>query len=475
MLSFLLGLSVVLGSRLRGHLHQGWQGELTATKAIGSEPLIVSDVLAEHGPAAAKAASRVYLDGVEDESYAGFLTVNKTFDSNMFYWYFPAQSGNKSAPLLIWLQGGPGGSSLFGLFSEMGPYTLTKDLKALPREVTWNKEYAMLFIDNPIGAGFSYTKDDKGYCTDEFCVADNLYKLITEFYQVYPEELANDLYITGESYGGHYVPAFAYKVHQMAGSGTDIRLKGIAVGDGWIDPVEMIPAYPDMMYNMGLIDRNQREVVEQYCFKTVEYIRKGQMYEAFTEWDQFLNGDVFPYHNYFHNQTGSNDYDNFLNTNAPAEFGYFGPYVNQPDVRAAIHVGNQPFQDGHQCELHLLSDFMVSMKPRLQVLLDAPQQYKILIYSGQLDVIIGAALTERFLPTVQWSGQQAYHKAERMVWRISDSDPNVAGFARQVKNLQQVIVVGAGHIAPYDQPERVMNMIDRLVKDIPYKNLPDPA
>lgn len=134
-----------------------------------------------------------------------------------------------------------------------------------------------------------------------------------------------------------------------------------------------------------------------------------------------------PYHNYFHNITGLNDYDNYLNTNAcgpglrtrpalpppwpsslrtplltlgrslcvplcgqaPPEFDYYASYLNQPQVRAAIHVGNASFpSDPATCEKHLLSDFMVSFVDELVTLLEAEDPpYKVLIYSGQLDVI----------------------------------------------------------------------------------------
>ena len=53
----------------------------------------------------------------------------------MFMWYFPAQNGDADAPLTIWLQGGPGGSSLFGLFSEMGPYSLSPEMQVRGRGV----------------------------------------------------------------------------------------------------------------------------------------------------------------------------------------------------------------------------------------------------------------------------------------------------------------------------------------------------
>ena len=94
------------------------------------------------------------------------------------------------------------------------------------------------------------------------------------------------------------------------------------MGDGWIDPVHMIPAYPQMMYDFGLASIKDMHTIEAYCNKTVEQINAGDYVGAFSTWDEMLNGDVYPYPNYFHNITGSNDYDNFLRTNAPEVFGW---------------------------------------------------------------------------------------------------------------------------------------------------------
>lgn len=89
-------------------------------------------------------------------------------------------------------------------------------------------------------------------------------------------------------------------------------------------------------------------------------------------------------------------------------------------------------------------------------------------------MIIGAALTERFLPGVAWHGQAAYKAAPKAVWRITPSDTEVAGYARVVGNFTQVVVRGAGHIVPGDQPERGLDMITRFVEGRGYENLPDP-
>lgn len=90
---------------------------------------------------------------------------------------------NASMYVYLW-QGGPGGSSLFGLFVEHGPFAVLESLELVPRNQTWNRHYGMLYIDNPVGAGFSYTETDSGYCTDsKECVARNLFVALQQFYQ----------------------------------------------------------------------------------------------------------------------------------------------------------------------------------------------------------------------------------------------------------------------------------------------------
>ena len=112
------------------------------------------------------------------------------------------QNNATDAPLILWLQGGPGGSSLFGLFIEQGPYLINAELKATPRNVTWSESYNVLYIDQPAGTGFSFTDDSRGFATSQVDVANDLYETLVQFFTVFPELLACDFYITGESYAG---------------------------------------------------------------------------------------------------------------------------------------------------------------------------------------------------------------------------------------------------------------------------------
>lgn len=399
------------------------------------------------------------LPGVNVKSYSGYLTVNKTHNSNLFFWFFPAEVQPENAPVLLWLQGGPGGTSMFGLFVEHGPYVVDKNFTLYKRKFPWTSKFSMLYIDNPVGTGFSFT-DDTGYAVNQDDVGRDLYSALIQFFQLFPDYQKNDFYATGESYAGKYVPAIGYYIHTHSPKAkVKINFKGVAIGDGLCDPEMMLGGYAEFMYQIGLVDEKQREYVQQQTDLGVIYIQQKKWIKAFEVFDTLLNGDeTGP--SFIQNVTGCSNYFNFLQCQEPADQEYFGVFLSRSEVRKAIHVGNLTFHDGSTVEKHLLEDVMKTIKPWLAVIMD---NYRVLLYSGQLDIIVAAPLTERFLPTVPWSKVEDYKNAERLIWKIHPHDKEVAGYVRQAGEFYQVIVRGGGHILPYDQPERSLDMIDRFI------------
>jgi vitellogenic carboxypeptidase-like protein len=406
------------------------------------------------------------LNGTSVVSYAGFLTVNKTYNSNLYFWFFPSVTQKPKDPILLWLQGGPGGSSLFGLFVENGPFYVDKNLHLNPRKFSWNTKYNVLYIDNPVGTGFSFTDNDMGYAKTQDDVADNLYNALGQFFQLFPHLRGNFLYLTGESYAGKYIPVLASKLlHQP--KPRQIYLRGVAIGDGFSDPPVMIQGYADFMYQVGLLDERQREVFRNATNQASQFIKDKKWIEADELFDTLLNADLSKYPSYFTNCTGSVDYYNYMRTKSPEEFEYYSNFVVRADVRQSIHVGNLPYQSGDNVEKFLLADIMQSVKPQLTEIMNYT---KVLLYSGQLDVIVALPLTEQMIETISWKYAADYQRGKRIVWKVRPDDVEVAGYVRRAHDFYQVAIRGSGHIAPYDQPERVWDMIDRFITEQPFTN-----
>jgi len=217
----------------------------------------------------ARIACKVKLTKGSVESYSGYLTVNDTLRSNLFFWFFPAAIGADTAPVLLWLQGGPGTSSLYAVFNEHGPFWVSKDLGLKLRNHTWTATHSVLYVDNPVGTGFSFTGDDAGYSTDQTAVGLNIYEALTQFFTLFSEYRKNDFYVTGESYAGKYVPSVSYTIHQKnPGASVKINLKGLVIGNGLIDPINQI-VHSDYLYEYGFIDGNIVIVLFSSIFEIV--------------------------------------------------------------------------------------------------------------------------------------------------------------------------------------------------------------
>ncbi|XP_077514994.1 putative serine carboxypeptidase CPVL [Amblyomma americanum] len=462
------GAQAWFGSPMR-RVYNGPDSNRRAPSQLGDvgEPLFLTPLIEAGDLDRARNLSRVgSLGDVPDfPGYSGFLTVNKEYGNNLFFWFFPAKENPQNAPVVLWLQGGPGGSSLFGLFVEHGPYRVSRGGVPRLRDTTWAQRYSMLYIDNPVGAGFSFTEDDRGYARNEVDVGRDLHEALQQFFTLFHEYAGNDFYATGESYAGKYVPAIAHAIDTAVAPRVKVNLRGIAIGDGMVDPETMCD-YADFLYQIGLVDRRQADYIRMKTGQAVDDIKQGRYLDAFLIFDELINGDTTSRPSYFKNVTGLDFYYNFLLSREPKCFGYYHSFVDSPVVRRAIHVGNLTFNNGDETESHLREDIMQSVKPWLASLMDKPQ-YKVLIYNGQLDIIIAYPLTDSFVMSIPWSGKAAFDKAPRMIWK-KPSGVGVAGYVRKVGNFTQVLVRDAGHILPYDQPEVALDLITRFIDDKPF-------
>ncbi|KAL8171499.1 hypothetical protein V2J09_023303 [Rumex salicifolius] len=140
--------------------------------------------------------------------YGGYVTVDDKAGRAFYYYFVESEKNPESAPLLLWLNGGPGCSSLaYGAMAELGPFRVHSDGKTLQRNnFAWNKVANVLFVESPAGVGFSYSNNTKDYDKggDKMTADDNL-AFVLNWLQRFPEYKKRDFFISGESYAGHYI------------------------------------------------------------------------------------------------------------------------------------------------------------------------------------------------------------------------------------------------------------------------------
>ncbi|KAM7362977.1 venom serine carboxypeptidase [Cochliomyia hominivorax] len=394
------------------------------------------------------------------QSYAGYLTVDPKFNSNMFFWYFPSEQDTAYAPVVLWLQGGPGASSLFGLFTENGPFEFDPNGKLQKRNYTWSRTHNLIFIDNPVGTGFSFTDSDKGYARNEKDVGHNLHEAVQQLYELFEWSDVGGFWITGESYAGKYVPALAYHIHKVQNSvdtRVTIPLKGMAIGNGLSDPIHQLN-YGDYLYQLGLIDDHGLKQFHEAEAEGIKCIKDHDMDCAFDIFDNLLNGDLVN-GSLFSNLTGYNYYYNYLHTKGDNSGQIMGDFLQSSLTRHSIHVGNLTFHDldsENKVEIFLKRDIMNSVSQWIAELLET---YTVCIYNGQLDIIVAYPLTRNYLNKLKFNDAAIYKVAPRQIWRVDDE---IAGYAKHAGHLIEIMVRNAGHMAPKDQPKWMYNLIDHL-------------
>lgn len=382
-------------------------------------------------------------------SHSGYFTVNETTNSNLFFWFFKQSSANWTAyPVILWLQGGPGSSSMFGLFTENGPFKIKNDT-LIKSKFSWTTDFNVIYIDNPIGVGYSFTTDY--YVISEEEVGQHLHNALTQFFQLFPELRNNKFIVSGESYAGKYVPAVAYEVYKTnPTSEFPINLKGLFIGNGFSDP-ENMHKYAEHLHRLGILDYRQKQILQKEEERVRILIRSGLWGNA-----SYTSNAIFDTIGEFSEFSQFYDYirEKFDGGDTYIKF------MENDRFRNAIHVGKTKYSAfSRKVYSHLENDVMKSVKPWVEELLKA---YPIMFFSGQLDIIVAHYLTTEFIEQLHWSGADGYHEAPRQKWYVGD---HLAGYFKTYGNLKKALIRGAGHMVPAMRPLCLLDLLNKFVNN----------
>lgn len=416
-------------------------------------PLLLTPFIDDNKVEEARDAARVDSDYLlpDMESYAGYLTVNKEYNANLWFWYFPVSDNPvEETPWIIWLQGGPGASSLYGLFTEIGPFAVSDDNNLEEIKYSWGKNHSLLFIDNPVGTGFSFTDDDRGYATNQTTIGENLYTALQQFLTIFPELRKAPLTIAGESYAGKHIPSLGIQILWHRNEDQSINLQGLAIGNGFIDPVSL-QRYSYFVREAGLVDDKVADSIKHLETAVVQFINNGEMLKAYAYYNYLLR--VFLSESHLENLY------NYLQDDISLEGAYMD-YIQRDEVRRALHVGNTNFTSIGVVYRKLVPDFMGSAKSWLEELLE---NYKVMLYNGHLDIIVAYHPSVNTYNRLTFSGSSDFEKAKRLPWH---HDGKLAGYYKTAGNLTEVMIRGAGHMVPADRPAAALGLISAFARGI---------
>jgi len=420
--------------------------------------------------------------------YAGHIPTS-TMDRQFFYWLFEPAKADASTPLVIWLNGGPGCSSMAGLFLENGPFRLeVKDkkwsLKTNP--LSWHKLPAyMLYIDQPVGTGLSFDKKSR-YCTDDKCINVDFYQFLQNFLRVHSSVFVNrqskslnrKLYFTGESYAGHYIPSIMNYILHHNNNIKDIRinLSGAAIGNGWVDPYHQY-GVSVAAYSEGVIDLSQWAKLSEMEKQCQEYLRKGinhfvcnQLMDhvlhncdserALSPYDSLVWGSA----KYPPGVTALEAYLGFDTVDPPMKEDITETVLEAIHASAVTEV-NQVFKEcANPPFFALMNQDSLGVVKELVHVLDS--DINVLFYNGMRDFACNHVGNEVMLKNLPWKFTEDFFSSARGTWKLRhDSAP--VGYVRSHKNLHFIKIKEAGHLVPMDAPFVAFEMMKMFLTQDP--------
>jgi len=373
------------------------------------------------------------IDPFPDEKWeSGFIQLD-TAKRALHYWYFPCRNQNLDRiPLIIWLDGGPGYSSAFGVYEHGGPYIINNKTLLLEKNpYTWTNFADILFVDQPAGTLFSYTFDPNGFCTSETCVTQDFYTFLTKFYDKYPIYKTRDLYLCGISYGGHYIPAIAD--YLLIKNNPEFKLKGIATFNGLTDYYEQLFASPKFLY--------ENKLINSFLYLAFQGIVLA------CQISRYMNPNVFSEF-CFNSHTGMYMLANIPNDPYDIQ-EIFGPepneeflkkYLNLPDIQAALGVNQKFVPTNDTVFVKLIGDFPLKLTPAIANVLH--KNIPVFLIYGDKDYICNWMGGELMANSIQWDGQKEFLNKEYTNWDVNGV---IKGKYKEYKKLRFIVAHGCGH------------------------------
>ncbi|KAI1611022.1 carboxypeptidase D [Exophiala viscosa] len=418
-------------------------------------------------------------DGPLLKMHAGHIEVTPEHNGHLFFWLYENRHIADRSRTVIWLNGGPGCSSMDGAMMELGPYRVREGGKLGYNDGSWDEFANLLFVDNPVGTGFSYVNTDS-YLHELQEMADQFLIFLEKWFALFPQFETDDIYFAGESYAGQHIPYITRAIlDRNEKAKTDGKqtwdIKGLLIGNGWIAPAQQYLSYLPFAYQEGLIRGGTDEAkrVESAQTKCIGELGKpgGDEKVDVNTCETVLSMilDVSRQDGKCYNMYDIRLQDNWPSCGMawPPDLTTVTPYLRQQDVINALHINPDKRTGWTECSGAVSAAFRAShSKPSVDFLPGIIEAgVPILLFSGAKDMICNHLGTEDLISNMKWGGGTGFELspgvwAPKRDWTFEDEP---AGIYQEARNLTYVLFYNASHMVPFDWPRRSRDMLDRFM------------
>ncbi|KAM4059140.1 serine carboxypeptidase [Hirsutella rhossiliensis] len=419
---------------------------------------VVKGELANYSLRAKKAnPAELGVDSVKQ--FSGYLD-DQEQDKHLFYWFFESRNDPAKDPVVLWLNGGPGCSSMVGLFTELGPSTIpNSDLKPVRNPYAWNNNASVIFLDQPVNTGFSYSSRD---VSTTAAASKDVYALLTLFFHEFPQYAKQDFHIAGESYAGHYIPIFSQDI--LAHKDRNINLKSAMIGNGLTDPLTQYRYYKPMACGEGgypsVLSESECKSLDNAlprCQSLIKSCYDTDDTNTCASATRNCNAGLLnPY------QRSGHDVYDVRKKSGEGTPDYSYQFLNEAHVKEALGVEVDEFG---QCSGQVNGDFVSAgdwMKPTFRAVPKLLEQIPVLIYAGDADYICNWLGNRAWTNALEWPGRDAFGKAKQIKLR-SPAGKEDYGYLKTAQNFAFLQVREAGHMVPASQPEASVDFFNRWI------------
>ncbi|KAK4663742.1 hypothetical protein QC763_611100 [Podospora pseudopauciseta] len=408
---------------------------------------------------------------------SGYIRISENI--NLFFWFFESRNSPATAPLALWLNGGPGCSSMLGLFVEHGPCRFPDGSPAgsdpVLNEESWNSYANMLYLDQPVGVGFSYGVGQVNATTQGSVY---VWTFLQAFLAAKPELAKSQFGLFTESYGGHYGPDIVRFIQQQnkvvdqnVSNAVKIDIIALGINNGWVDPKLQFPAYLDF----GLTN-NYRQLVNQSQYSTGITLYQQRCVPALQNCTVTTGTaeDCNHAHNTCYDALGLftvelQRFDLYDVRRVDTWTGIPGTdmyheYLARSDVKDAI--GAQ--RDYTECSDVAWGLFDSTGDPSRSFLGELSEVVqsgvRVLLWAGDADYLCNWMGNLAVANAIDYSGQLDFVKRGMSAYQVNGTS---FGEFKTVENLSWLRVYSAGHLVSSDQPRAALQAFRQTMENRP--------